>query len=301
MKEHLIEDKEIALTCKNLATIRRDAPLEIGLADIDFAGKDIEKLREFYQSMDFHKFLSELNAEKSEEVSNEEELPSIVELTFENIDGQQLNADNASFYLELADENYHTSPFWGFALLTDGQCYVSKDVSLLKREPLREFLENKNKTLDVFDGKKTYVSLKRLGIEAESIDFDLLLVSYLLNNTDNSNDLGQLCQKQGYFGVKSDDEVYGKGAKKEICADETFFEHLRSKVFAIAFLKQKLMQKLKDNSQDHLYFEIERPLSIVLAKMEIAGIKADKETLETMGSRFKEKISDLESLIYQEA
>ena len=35
--------------------------------------------------------------------------------------------------------------------------------------------------------------------------------------------------------------------------------------------------------------------------MEIAGIKADKETLETMGSRFKEKISDLESLIYQEA
>ena len=61
------------------------------------------------------------------------------------------------------------------------------------------------------------------------------------------------------------------------------------------------MQKLKDNSQDHLYFEIERPLSIVLAKMEIAGIKADKETLETMGSRFKEKISDLESLIYQEA
>ena len=80
--------------------------------------------------MDFHKFLSELNAEKSEEVSNEEELPSIVELTFENIDGQQLNADNASFYLELADENYHTSPFWGFALLSDGQCYVSKDVSL---------------------------------------------------------------------------------------------------------------------------------------------------------------------------
>ena len=301
MKEHLIEDKEIALTCKNLATIRRDAPLEIGLADIDFVGEDVEKLREFYQSMDFHKFLSELNAKKAEDGPNEEKLPSIVELTSENIDGQQLNVENASFYLELADENYHTSPFWGFALLADGQCYVSKDVSLLKREPLREFLENKNKTLDVFDGKKTYVSLKRLEIEAESIDFDLLLVSYLLNNTDNSNDLGQLCQKQGYFGVKSDDEVYGKGAKKKICADELFFEHLRSKVFAIAFLKQKLMQKLKDNSQDHLYFEIERPLSIVLAKMEIAGIKADKETLETMGSRFKEKISDLESLIYQEA
>lgn len=36
MKEHLVEDKDSAFSSRDLATIRRDAPVEISLADLTY-------------------------------------------------------------------------------------------------------------------------------------------------------------------------------------------------------------------------------------------------------------------------
>ena len=143
--------------------------------------------------------------------------------------------------------------------------------------------------------------MKRLGITLAGVDFDLLLVSYLLNNTDNSNDLGTLCQKQGYLKVAGDDDVYGKGAKKQKPAADIFLQHLTTKALAIYELKEKLMAALVQNEQADLYIKIERPLSLVLAQMEISGIKVDRAKLEEMGSNFTELLADLEQRIYQAA
>lgn len=61
------------------------------------------------------------------------------------------------------------------------------------------------------------------------------------------------------------------------------------------------MKELAENEQEDLYFEIERPLSLVLAQMEITGIKVDRERLDIMQSEFKERLSELEQQIYNEA
>lgn len=300
MKEHLIEDRETAFACKDLATIRCNAPVEVSLADMDFRESDVEKLSAFYKRLDFRKFLSELDDEPEED--EKVEFPAIVELTKENAGELKIEGDHAVLYVELADDNYHTAPFWGFAFLCGGRCLVSDDAELLKTPEIKAFIEDPDREVDVFDGKKTYAALNRLGISLTSVGFDLLLVSYLLNNTDNSNDMGKLCSRQGYAAVRSDDDVYGRGARKKICADGSeFYTHLMHKASAIFALKSRLMARLRENSQDHLYFEIERPLSIVLAKMEIAGIRADRKELEVMGSRFTEKLEDLETMIYREA
>lgn len=304
MKEHLIEDKEKAFMSKDLARIRQDAPLEVGVKDTEWTGIDLEKLEDFYRQMDFNRFLSELHQGQAETPSASTEIEDLdfVELTADSLSTleQQIKSEQSlTFHLEMDGENYHRAPIVGFALKSGDQYFVSDRPELLKDPKLKEILENTQ--LDVFNAKRNYVGLNRVGIKMAAVDFDLLLVSYLLNNTDNSDDLGKLAHEHQYFKVQTDEEVYGKGAKREIPAGQPFLQHLAHKVQAISDLKQPLMKELADHEQVKLYETIERPLSIVLAQMEIAGIKVDVDRLLQMRSEFKERLSEIEQQIYQEA
>ena len=305
LKENLINDKEIAFQCKDLATIRKDAPVDLTLAQTAWPGAKKEDLLKFFEEMDFKSFIAQLQASSTADVSAE---PTLSKLKVEPLDAakvEKLDYDkdsDISFYLELSNDNYHTADFWGFGLKIDDRYYAARDVELLKLPKLKQLLEDPALEVDVFDGKQTYVALERLSIELKNINFDLLLVSYLLNTSDNSNDLGNLAKRHDYFDVETDEEVYGKGAKRKVPAgDALYFEHLAHKLKAISDLEDKLMKELAENEQEDLYFEIERPLSLVLAQMEISGIKVDRERLDIMQSEFKERLSELEQQIYNEA
>lgn len=305
LKENLINDKEIAFQCKDLATIRKDAPVDLTLAQTAWPGAKKEDLLKFFEEMDFKSFIAQLQASSTADVSAE---PTLSKLKVEPLDAakvEKLDYDkdsDISFYLELSNDNYHTADFWGFGLKIDDRYYAARDVELLKLPKLKQLLEDPALEVDVFDGKQTYVALERLGIELKNINFDLLLVSYLLNTSDNSNDLGNLAKRHDYFDVETDEEVYGKGAKRKVPTDDAlYFEHLAHKLKAISDLEDKLMKELAENEQEDLYFEIERPLSLVLAQMEISGIKVDRERLDIMQSEFKERLSELEQQIYNEA
>lgn len=300
MKEHLIEDHDLATRAKVLATIKRDAPLTVGLADLNYAGPDVDQLTEFYTEMGFQSFLKKLH------VATDEPAKPIdyTVLTRDNLteldrfkDGKQLD-----FYLEMPTPNYHTSAFAGFAIGADGQWFISRDVELLLAENVQSLLSSQTVKKDVFDMKRTMVGLNRLGIKLGAVDFDLLLVSYLLDTNDNSNDLGSLAEQHDYTELQSDETVYGKGVKRAIPDDDqVFFSHLAHKLAAIAALKPKLLKELTENEMAGLYDDIEKPMATVLAQMEMAGVSVDSGTLKTMGSQFKERLSEIEQTIYQEA
>lgn len=298
MKEHLIEDQALAERAKVLATIKRDAPLTVSLADLTYDGPDVAALDEFYQAMDMQSFRKELHVQ-----ADEPEKPiDFTVLTKDNLTDLAKLTDHVDFYLEMPTPNYHTSAFAGFAIGADGHWYVSWDVELLTKPAVAELLASTSVTKDVFDMKRTMVGLNRLGVQLGTIDFDLLLVSYLLDTNDNSNDLGSLAAQHGYLDLPTDEEVYGKGVKRAIPDDDQlFFSHLARKLAAIAALKPDLLKKLEANEQAPLYDDIEKPMAIVLAQMEMAGITVDSATLKAMGSQFKERLSEIEQTIYQEA
>lgn len=304
MKEHLIEDKEQAFMSKDLARIRQDAPIEVDIKDTEWPGIDYEKLESFYQQMDFNRFLSELH--QNQGAASSESASSVAPIDYTELTAANLtelgksDGSSITFHLEMDGENYHKAPTIGFAILKDDKYFVSNQPQLLKKPVLKELLEKA--TLDVFNAKRNYVGLNRLGIQMAPVDFDLLLVSYLLNNTDNSDDLGKLAHEHQYYQVQSDEDVYGKGAKRSVPVDQPeFLQHLAHKVQAIHDLKSQLMAELDDHEQTELYETIERPLSIVLAQMEIAGIKVDIDRLMQMRSEFKERLAEIEQQIYQEA
>lgn len=301
MKEHLVEDEKIARQCKTLATILQDAPLEISLDDIVYRGEQTEKLVAFYQQMGFKSFLAKMDL-APEEGADDSAPVKYTELTADNLAAVDQLKGELSFYLEMPDANYHTSPFAGF-VISDGTTWlVSRDAELLKQDQLKKLLESPAVAKNVFNAKAQIVGLHRLGIDLRNVDFDLLLASYLLNTNDNSNDLGQVALEHDYHEVATDEEVYGKGAKRAIPDDDqTFYTHLAQKARAINDLRDPLFKKLDDNQQTPLYTEIEVPLTRVLAAMEITGIKVNAQTLKDMGSKLTERLADIEDQIYAAA
>ena len=301
MKEHLVEDEEIARQCKTLATILQDAPLEISLDDIAYRGEQTEKLVAFYQQMGFKSFLAKMDL-APEEGADDSAPVKYTELTADNLAAVDQLKDELSFYLEMPDANYHTSPFAGFVIGDGTTWLVSRDAELLKQDPLKKLLESSAVAKNVFNAKAQIVGLHRLRIDLRNVDFDLLLASYLLNTNDNSNDLGQVALEHDYHEVATDEEVYGKGAKRAIPDDDqTFYTHLAQKARAINDLRDPLFKKLDDNQQTPLYTDIEVPLTRVVAAMEITGIKVNAQTLKDMGSKLTERLADIEDQIYAAA
>ncbi len=303
LKENLINDKDKAFLAKKLATIDRTSPVEVTLKDTEIKDPDYEKLRNLYEKLGFRKFLAQLDQNKDAQSENTSaEDYQYVELTEHNAkELANISEKEISFYLEMIGDNYHLAPFVGFALKIGSKIYVAKDIALLQEMPLKAILENKTIKKNVFDIKRTFVGLHRLDILAGGLDYDMLLASYLVNNENNSNDLGEIAHLYDDYSVKTDLEVYGKGKKKAVPDDIEFYKHLAAKVHAIADLKPELLKRLKDHEQDDLYDQIEIPVAFVLAKMEINGMKVLPGTLIQLENDFATRLKELEDKIYQQA
>lgn len=302
-KENLIKDKDKAFLAKKLATIDRDAPVTIGLKDVKRKPVDYKKLRQFYEQMNFRKFLGELNASGEGQDGAEVEKVKYTELDQSNAKEISVKEnDTVSFYLGMLGDNYHLAEFVGFALKINEQVYVSRDVSLLQEKNLKHLLEDAEINKNVFDLKRTTVGLNRIDVHAHGLNYDMLLASYLVNNENNSNDVGEVCHLYGDYSVKTDLEVYGKGKSEHVPSDDkVLYNHLASKVVAIEKLKPLLLKKLKEHEQDDLFENIEIPTARVLSTMEISGIKVEASTLIQLQNEFAVRLKELEDKIYQQA
>lgn len=307
LKENLLNDKDKALLGKKLATINCDTPVTIGIDDIKRRPVDYQKLRRFYEKMNFRKFLSELtpdgDSSKNETSQDSHVKMEYTELTKDNLAKITVNeGDEVIFYLGMLGPNYHLAEFVGFAFKISKQIFLSRDVTLLQDAKLKQILEDKKISKDVFDLKRTTVGLNRLGIHAHGIEYDMLLASYLINNENNSDDMAEVCRMYGNDTVRSDLDVYGKGKSEKIPTDDdVLYNHLATKVEAIETLKETLLAKLKEHEQDDLFASIEIPVARVLAVMEINGIKVQADTLTELQDEFAVELKKMEKQIYDEA
>ena len=301
LKEHLIQDEDQARRAHKLATINREAPITISLADLNYKGDEIDKLTDFYERMGFKSFLAKLSVDDNDHSEDQSKIEYTV-LTKDNLSELDQFKDEVSFHLEMSEENYHISPLIGFAVGQGDHWYVTNQPELLKDPHVSRLLTSETVKKNLFDAKRTFVGLYRQSIILKNVDFDMLLVSYLLNTTNNSNDVGTVAHLHGFYNIKTDEEVYGKGAKRRIDAQSPeFLAHIVHKAKAIDQLHDDMFKDLDEHNQTTLYRDIEIKIAFVLAKMEINGIKVDAGTLEAMGSKFKERIAEIQQTIYQEA
>ncbi|MBL1224987.1 DNA polymerase I [Enterococcus sp. BWR-S5] len=296
MKENLINDKENAFLSKRLATIEINAPVEVDIDSLKYEGKDLEKLVPFYKEMEFKQFLSKLNIEEEVQPMEDIHFDVVHEFT------EDMFTDDMALYVEMLEDNYHTSPIVGVAWGNDKKIYTTNDLALFETPAFVNWLLSDSYKKKVYDMKRTYVALNRYTGKMQGVVFDVLLAAYLLDTNDNSADIEGVAQHYGYTDIQSDEAIYGKGAKKGLPEDEEkFFSHLARKVQAINILSEKLDEELTEKNQADLFYKMELPLSKILGDMEITGIRVDAQRLREMGLEFSERLTEIEQKIYAEA
>ena len=290
MKENLINDKEQAYLSKTLATIDTNAPIELGLDDIIYTGPHLENLAKFYEEMGFKQLRQALD------LSGEEVAPVAIDYTeVEQVTSDML-AEDSFFHFEIFGDNYHTEPIIGFAWGTKGQLYASTDTGLLQTPIFKEFLEKT--PLKVYDFKRAKVLLSHLGITLQNPAFDSRLAKYLLSTVED-NEISTIASLYSQIALPLDEVVYGKGAKKAIPEKAVLLEHLARKVAVLLDTEGPMVEQLQAHDQLDLLYDMEQPLAAVLAKMEIAGIKVERQTLQDMQVENEAVLERLTQEIYE--
>ncbi|MGG1632430.1 DNA polymerase I [Rossellomorea sp. NRS-1567] len=297
LKEKLEENKEQAIMSKELATILREAPIEIGVEELNYDGMDEGKLKGVYRDLGFNSLLEKMGETTQEEP---QELDDISFEIVETIKEEHL-ANESSLYIEMLEENYHLGEVIGMSLHNEkGTIFFTLETAL-NSEAFKEWAENESATKYVYNSKETVVALKRQGVDIKGIKFDLLLASYIINPSESSEDFATISKGHGQPSIESDEAVYGKGAKQKVPSTDILSEHLARKAFILHELKNTCMEELKENNLYELFAELELPLALILAEMEFTGVKVDQERLLTMKEELSHRLEELEKNIHGQA
>ena len=297
MKENLIEQEETARLSRKLATIDRTSPIQVSIDDLEYPGKDLEKLVSFYKEMDFDSHLLNLNL-SGLDIEEEEEVPYqwVTDISEDMLKNQQ------AVYGEMLADNYHRAAIECVAWGDSEQVYVTSIDIARESETFKAWAEDDSIEKYSFDAKAAIVSFLRRGIVLNNVSFDIHLASYLLSASDHSDSVADVANGHNYRGIAMDELIYGKGKKTAVPEPvEKMHQHVASKVKAIYELTAQLNKELIENGQEDLLKSIELPLAKVLAKMEVRGITVDAAQLEELQTQFQKILDHLEQEIHEKA
>ncbi|MFD2370039.1 DNA polymerase I [Brevibacillus sp. GCM10020057] len=304
LQENLRENVDKAKMSKELATILREAPVELDVRQTAYSGYDGQAVSEFFKKMEFKSLLSKIKVEAPAEGegAGEKAAPFSFEVvSAETADGYTSKLTSPmAVYVEMDGENYHHAPIIGFGLSADDVTfYVPWDVAK-DWQAFCTWLADAGQEKWVFDGKRDTVGLSWHGLDIQGIGFDVYLASYLLNATESNPTLDSIAaQYAPGVRVRADDEVYGKGAKRVLPQTDVISEHVAHKAAAIWQSVPVLREQLAQNEMNELLSDLEAPLSMVLAKMEKQGVTVNRDRLDQMGVELDAKLEELTRQIYE--
>lgn len=295
LKEKLEQHKDQAILSKQLATITREAPVEVSLQDLHYKGYELDQVKSLYKELGFNSLLDKLGV--ADEDAEEESLAEISYTIVEKIE-QEMLTDHSAFYVEILEDNYHYADITGFSIVNEsGSYFISKEAAL-QSELFKKWAEDPDKKKTVYDAKRSEVSLRHHGIHLKGVDFDLLLATYIIDPSETIEDVASVAKKHGYSAIQSDEIFYGKGAKRKVPETEQLAEHLVRKALVLDSLKNQLIDELEENKQSDLFYNLEMPLSLILADMESFGIQVDLNRLKEMGKEIILKLDEIEKNIF---
>ncbi|MDD5945615.1 MAG: DNA polymerase I, partial [Clostridia bacterium] len=168
-------------------------------------------------------------------------------------------------------------------------------------EAARPFFESDIKKI-AHDGKSDIAVLRSYGIEMKPFDFDTSIAAYILNPMRDSYNYDDISGEFLDEICPSEEEILGKGKSKvsifSLEADKR--AEFGTRQASVNFRAKPVMEeRLKENGQLSLYYDIEMPLIFVLADMEHYGIKVDKNTLKKYQENLEKSIDETTKEIYE--
>ena len=273
LKNKLIDGRESAFMSREIATIYREVPVSFELSDFTFDNRPSSKLIDLYKELEFHYFIQKIDVPLDDEKFDYEIVSDSSSLSFEG---------DVSIFLDISEENYHRAYIKGMSIYDGVKGYY------LSYENMGDLSYFKG-SIYTYDAKKVYVSFSKYLKNVPDICFDVMIACYLLNYN-VKEDIASVANPLGYSLPFFN--------KKEDLSDEEVISRCVKKAKFIYEVKDKLVNDMRHDGVLDLFYDIEMPLSGVLSRMEIEGIRCDTTVLDEMGSDMKKKISEISQKIY---
>jgi len=310
LRDNIEANQESARMSKRLATIFREVPLDYALDDVAWSGYEPSALASAFRKLEFKALGERLNlgaadealAAETEETASRYEVVAVAGAE----EWEALNAalpQAEAVAIDAFGDNPHQTEGIGLAIAAGERCYAVPYASLGSSEAgkLVAWLKDGDAPKTGYDLHRVELVLARSGIELRGQAFDVQLAAYLLDPTEADPTLHGTLQKLGLPPIPSDEAVYGKGAKFRVPAVPEAAKHLAAKADAIRRLRDPLATQLEEMGMHRLYYELEQPLSIVLAGMEKQGITVKPDALNELGTEFQRRLEEMTDAIYKVA
>jgi DNA polymerase-1 len=141
----------------------------------------------------------------------------------------------------------------------------------------------------IFDAKNSTRELLQLGLDLNGVEFDLLLMTYLLNPIRKGYELDDIALE--YLGLS-----VSRGDQNALIRESSDDASLDAWLAAV--LAPKLFEKLQDEDQVRVLTEIELPSSHALAAMEQTGVFIDRPKLEKLFESLGEEVNAIAAEAY---
>jgi DNA polymerase I len=232
--------------------------------------------------------------------------------------------DNESKMIWLAHK-FSTCDFFCFDTETTGVNPISAEIvgfSLCEREHEAYYVnmpkthEEKRKILEIFKPlfeneltlkigqniKYDILVLGNYGIEVKGPLFDTMVAHYLIQ-PELHHGMDYLAEIYLQYNTVKIEELIGekgKGQKNMSDLDPSqIYEYACEDADITLQLKNVLSEELKKDDTEKLFYDIEMPLTKVLAYMERAGVRIDTDCLKETSKLFTERMIELEKKIYE--
>ena len=307
-KVALIQNTDIALQCKRLATIVRDVPLPewVDLTpNYQTVGPDFEAVKELFERLEFRTLIKRLpNLERDQRTKTLTPEPEAapapapprpegqVVSTQAHLDTLMARLSDGDAPVGLQLHTTYANPkgpktlmeaqIEGLALaFPDAAFYVNwADWS----HALTPFLEDPARPKSVYDLKTVGGTLARHNVTFAGGVFDVLLAAYLLNAGRAAYPLADLSADHAGIELLPDPDNPPAAVMDEAAA--------------IHALEAALRPRLDRDGLSEIFDKIELPLAPILADMERAGVLVDAELLGEVSRTLGLQIQTLEAEIY---
>ena len=298
-RESLLNNRDIILFSKSMATIDTNVPVEFNVEAMRAGEPDLVSLRQLFTELEFTSLLKELLPEVQIAETHYTEAQSatdvedvLASIAPEGSIAVAVELDQAESLPTADEEVAEEEPQDAMLPLTAGSAEVSKapeaaarriaisgaagSAAIVKLDSggaavkLRAILANANTPKTIHDYKSAIHALDSLGIRVQGVQHDSMLYSYLLDPTYSSHRLADVALRR--FNLK----LGGDLAEAADMAGR---------------LASAFREEIKQAGLTKLYEEIDLPLVPVLARMEQAGVKIDTAALAHMSTELEREIA----------
>lgn len=299
--ENLAAYQEQARLSKFLATIVRDMPLEWDKEALKIGDMFNQTAYELVKRLEFKSMFSRFEGSAS--------APKQAEQTYRFVADRE-GAKEVLAALKKGEVGYafvyENEEGQGLALYQEqlGGVWMEASMAFLMQELLeifQPFFADSAYRKIGHDVKKDIRFLRSYGYNGFTAEFDTAIGAYILNATGSSYEYDDIAAAFLNETYPSQEEVFGKGRTKKTFAalpeaERTAYGARQAEIF---FRARKVMEeRLAENEQKSLFYDMEMPLIYVLADMEKYGIKVDKAALLAYQKRLGESLDGMEEEIY---